>query len=43
MNISKYTDILIIDSGLSGEIAAISAENEGKNVLIITKDPIKKR
>ena len=42
MNISKYTDILVIGSGLSGAIAAISSAEEGKNVLIITKGPILK-
>ena len=42
MNISKHTDILIIGSGLSGAIAAISTVDKGKNVLIITKSPILK-
>ena len=42
MNISKHTDILVIGGGLSGTIAAISAADEGKNVLIITKSPILK-
>ena len=42
MNISKHTDILVIGSGLSGVKAAISAVDEGKNVLIIMKSPILK-
>ena len=42
MNLSKHTDILAIGSGLSGEIAAISTTDEGKNVLIIMKNPILK-
>ena len=37
MNTSIQTDILIIDSGLSGSVAAIVAADEGQNVLIITK------
>ena len=31
------TDVVIIGSGLAGSIAAITAANEGKNVIIITK------
>ena len=42
MNLSKHTDILAIGSGLSGEIAAISTTDEGKNVLIIMNRPILK-
>ena len=42
MTIPTHTDILVIDSGLSGAIAAISAADEGKNVLIITKAAILK-
>ena len=42
MNISKHTDILVIGSRLCGVIAAISAADEGKNILIITKSPILK-
>ena len=42
MNIPNHTDILVIGSGLSGAIATISAADEGKNVLIITKAPILK-
>ena len=42
MTISKHTDILVIGSGLSGSIAAISTADEGKNVLIIMKNPILK-
>lgn len=37
MNSDKYTDILVIGSGLAGCIAAISAAEEGRNVLLITK------
>tara|TARA_B100000959_G_C14543256_1_gene444514 strand:- start:80 stop:493 length:414 start_codon:yes stop_codon:yes gene_type:complete len=37
LNTSIQTDILIIDSGLSGSVAAIVAADEGQNVLIITK------
>ena len=32
------TDILVIGSGLSGAIAALSAAEEGKNVTLITKE-----
>ena len=35
MNISKYTNILVIGNSLSDAIAAFSAADEGKNVLII--------
>ena len=42
MNISKHTDILVIGSSLSGAIATISTADEGKNVLIIMKNPILK-
>ena len=42
MNISKHTDILVIGRGMSDAIAAISAADEGKNVLIISKTPILK-
>ena len=42
MNISKHTDILVIGSGLSGSIATISTADEGKNVIIIMKNPILK-
>ena len=37
MNLSMNTDILVIDSGLSGATAAITAADTGKNVTIITK------
>lgn len=37
MNDAIYTDILIIGSGLAGCIAAISAAEEGRKVLVITK------
>ena len=37
MNTPKQTDILVIGCGLAGAIAAISATDEGKNVLIIAK------
>lgn len=37
MNDAIYTDILIIGSGLAGCIAAISAAEEGRKVLMITK------
>ena len=42
MNNTKQTDILVIGSGLAGAIAAISAADEGKNVIIITKSPLLK-
>ena len=35
-------DILVIGCGLAGTIAAFSAGDEGKNVLIITKSPLLK-
>ena len=37
MNISIQTDILIIGSGLSGDVVAFIAADEGKYVLFITK------
>ena len=42
MNNTKQTDILVIGCGLAGAIAAISAADEGKNVIIITKSPLLK-
>ena len=42
MNNTKQTDILVIGCGLAGAIAAISAADEGKNVLIITKSMLLK-
>ena len=42
MNNTKQTDILVIGSGLAGAIAAISAADKGKNVIIITKSPLLK-
>ena len=37
MNTSIQTDILIIGSGLSGDVVAFIAADEGKDVLFITK------
>ena len=42
MNNTKQTDILVIDCGLAGAIAAIFAADEGKNVIIFTKSPLLK-
>ena len=39
MSSSINTDVLVIGSGLSGATAAITADDEGKNVTIITKSP----
>jgi len=39
MSSSINTDVLVIGSGLSGATAAITAADEGKNVIIITKSP----
>ena len=42
MNNTKQTDILVIGCRLAGAIAAISAADEGKNVIIITNYPLLK-